>query len=1311
MPPWQISNLSRQLTRRNANIPFIMASDRIQRQIDRLLDEAEQAITNEDWSTVASRARSVLAIDPENTEGEAYLAAADRALGTSAAPPTSQAPSTPRLTTSATAGQPTSFANGRYQFKQSLGEGGKKKVYLAHDTLLDREVAFALIKTEGLDEAGRSRISREAQAMGRLGSHPHIVTVFDLGQDQDQPYMVTELMGGGDVEGLIEGATDHRVPLEEAIGIAQEVCQGLEFAHGRGIIHRDLKPGNVWLNQDGTAKIGDFGLAVALDRSRLTTEGMMVGTVSYMPPEQAMGGEVTPRSDLYALGAMLHEMVTGRPPFLGDDSVAIIGQHINTPPVAPTWHNGHCPRPLEILRLLAKDPSERPQSAFDVSSALDAIDLNADVGAMHASPLPQDEAHALDSLAGGIFVGRQQEMGELKACLEDALSGRGRMVTLVGEPGIGKSRTAQELSTYAGLRGAQVLWGRCYEEQGAPPYWPWVQAIRTYVRDKEPEELRSEMGPGAEDIAEVVSDVRDRLPGLRTPPQLEPEQARFRLFDSITAFLKSASRRQPLVLVLDDLHWADHPSLLLLEFVARELSGSRLLLVGAYRDMELSRRHPLSLTLGELTRERLFQRVLLRGLSQEDVARFIELVSGVAPPRGMVAAVQRQTEGNPLFVTEVVRLLVQEGIVGASRPAGTESPGDSNSWSVRIPEGVREVIGRRLDRLSERCNETLPIASVIGREFTLVQLKPLIEDMSEDRLLEVLEEALGSRVIEELPQSVGRYQFTHALIQETLAGELSTTRKVRLHARIAQELEDLYGSDAESRAAELAHHFAEAQTVLGTEKLVHYSLLAGERALATYAHAEALAHFQRGLAAKADQPSDSETGQLLYGLGRVQVATLPPYELREAVQTLGQAFDYFVDAGDVDRAVAVAEVPLPVTAGYITGLGQILYRALDIVPADSLQAAPLLASYARAAGLEDANYQAAREALDRALEIARREGDPSLELRVLSFACDVEAYHCRFEQGFDTCMKGIELASQVDDPRSELLVHFWAAGLLTFWGNPEGAARHISAALSAAERLRHHFYLGRVLYVSEVAARLTGNWIKSLDSSDQGLSISPQESRLLAARALLESEQGSFEVGIGYLDQVEEAVRLIPPGPTIAHATLAALPPILSRISGSGHGLDTARWSADVVVSSPSATPLMRLWATPGPSLIAVEQGDAVAAREQYDALVGMPGQEILIVQGISSLRLLGLLAHTMGDQDQAAAHLEDALEFCRKAGYRPELAWTCCDYSDTLRARDAEGDRAKAMALLDESLAVSSELGMRPLMERVLSRREILRA
>ena len=270
---------------------------------------------------------------------------------------------------------PVSFADGRYVVKGFLGEGGRKKVYLAHDEKLDRDVAVAVIKTEGLDDAGLSRVKREAQAMGRLGDHPNIVTVFDIGDDGGQPYIVSQYMGGGDLDGLLNKATDRRLSVPDAMRIATQIQQGLAHANERGIIHRDLKPGNIWLTEDGTAKIGDFGLAVSLDRSRLTMEGMMVGTVAYMPPEQALGRQPDARSDLYSLGCVTYEMVTGRAPFLGDDPVAIISQHINTAPVAPSWHNPDVPRALEslIMRLLAKNPDERPESAAAIPEALAAI--------------------------------------------------------------------------------------------------------------------------------------------------------------------------------------------------------------------------------------------------------------------------------------------------------------------------------------------------------------------------------------------------------------------------------------------------------------------------------------------------------------------------------------------------------------------------------------------------------------------------------------------------------------------------------------------------------------------------------------------------------------------------------------------------------------------------------------------------------------------------------------------------------------------------------------------------------------------------
>ncbi len=284
-----------------------MPSERIQRQIDRLFDLIEAGFEQRDWERVRELAEDVLTLDPDNGDAQAFIEAAERSLSRSTeriAKETST-PGPASISPPFAVDPPAFFADGRYEVKKFLGEGGKKKVYLAQDTLLDREIAFALIKTEGLDETSRTRVAREAQAMGRLGAHPHIVTVFDLGQHEGQPYMVTELMGGGDVEGLIEEAPDHRIPLDQAIDIAGSVCRGLEFAHSKEIVHRDLKPGNVWLTADGAAKIGDFGLAISLDRSRLTQEGMMVGTVSYMPPEQALGGDVTPRADLYSLLTLL----------------------------------------------------------------------------------------------------------------------------------------------------------------------------------------------------------------------------------------------------------------------------------------------------------------------------------------------------------------------------------------------------------------------------------------------------------------------------------------------------------------------------------------------------------------------------------------------------------------------------------------------------------------------------------------------------------------------------------------------------------------------------------------------------------------------------------------------------------------------------------------------------------------------------------------------------------------------------------------------------------------------------------------------
>ena len=536
------------------------------------------------------------------------------------------------------------------------------------------------------------------------------------------------------------------------------------------------------------------------------------------------------------------------------------------------------------------------------------------------------------------------------------------------------------------------------------------------------------------------------------------------------------------MLVLDDLHWADQPSLMLLQFVARELGNSRLLLVGTYRDMELSRQHPLAEALGELTRERLFQRVLLRGLSQQDVARFIEVAAGVDPPSGLAEAVHTQTEGNPLFVTEVVRLLVQEGEL-------TQETGPRDSWTVRIPEGVREVIGRRLNRLSQRCNETLTIASVIGREFELRQLTPLVEDISEDRLLEVLEEALSALVIEELPQAVGRYQFTHALIQETLTEELTLTRRVRLHARIAETLEALYGEQAETHAGELAHHFAEAEAVLGTEKLAHYSLLAGERALGAYAYEEALANFERGLAARriplngAEAAPDAEAALLLFGLGQAQVGIMSMAGAREVVANLEIAFDYFAQAGNAPQAVAVAGItaPGPATALMLP----MRIRALELAAPGSTEAGRLLSGIGRTLGRNKGDYVAAQESFNQALDIARRLGDVDLEMEVLSQAANVDAFYMKADQSLEKALRVIELSPKGDSPYALAVALLWAGNnLMLFNGDPAAATTYVEDLLTLAQSRRDRYLIATACWIKGDLMHLTGIWkLREISSS------------------------------------------------------------------------------------------------------------------------------------------------------------------------------------------------------------------------------------
>ncbi len=1189
---------------------------------------------------------------------------------------------------------PASLASGRYLIRRPIGQGGQKKVYLARDERLDRDVVIALLKTDDLSADSVPRLTREAQAMARLGSHPNIVTVYDIGDEQGRPFIVSQYVEGGSVADLLKSADKHRLPLEQAIRIASQICQALVHCHSQGIIHRDLKPGNVWLSQDGTAKLGDFGLAVSADFSRITLEGALVGTVVYMPPELMLGHQAEPRSDLYSLGVLLYEVVTGRPPFMGDQFVAIISQHINSLPVAPSWHNPEVPQGLEtlILRLLAKSPEERPGSAAEVAKALAAIGSSAPALADRAV---HQDAKSLTRLAGGVFIGREHETKELRVALNETLTGKGHLFMLVGEPGSGKTRMTEQLATYARLCNAQVLTGNCYEGEGAPAFWPWLQIIRSYAQELEPEKLLSIMGPGAADIAQVVSEIRERLPNLPPPPTLEPEQARFRLFDSVTTFLKNASKLQPLVVILDDLHWADKPSLLLLQFLARELRDACILVIGTYRDMELGRQHPLSQTLGELSRQGLSARIVLRGLTEQDVARFIEMTTGIKPPENLVTTVYQQTEGNPFFLSEIVRLLVVEGQL--ERPQVTTASG------VRIPEGVREVIGRRLDQLSDACNRILTIASVIGREFSLDALEPLSE-ISGDQLLELLDEAMAARVINELPQAVGQYSFVHALIRETLYDEISTARRVRFHRRIGETLEKLYANNPDSHLTELAYHFFQASPAGNSDKAIDYGIRAAKRATSLLAYEEAAGHYERARAVieMQDEIDQEQRGEMSLALGDAQKKAGNTAKAREA----------FLQAADIARKRGAPEQLARAALGVGTAMvasGKIdelevstLKEALSALSEeDTALRARLLAQLSMALYYSPESRD---EINQQAVEMARRVEDPAAIVAALYGRHLILDGTPNVEERLAVATEILGIAERGGNKEMELQIRYRRVLDLMELAKMPAVEAEIEAYAKLAEELRQPRYLWLTPYFKASRALTEGRFEECEQLARQAIAIG-QRAQDPTAPLLFETLINVLRMVQGQMEDREEAIiRYLENYPQIPshRATLANLYCRLGRRE------DGQREFDQVAAQDFANLPRDGSWNPTMANLAYVCSylNDVRRAAILYDLFLPYAPLQCVIGSAAigtgSALRFLGILATTMSRWDDAVAHFEGALVINTRIGTIPFLAFTQQEYGSMLLKRGEPGDREKAHQIFDQALAIGNEIGLNGLIRDV---------
>src|SRR5687768_1574310 len=625
----------------------------------------------------------------------------------------------------------------RYRLDSELGRGGMGTVYRATDLELQREVAVKVLSATSQSSDGRERLVREARAAAAL-NHPHIVTIHDVGEASGFPFLVMELVSGPRLSDVRPN------DLTRVVAIAVQICHALEHAHANSIVHRDLKPDNVLLsgNSDSSnVKLADLGLALPAYDARISRAGVIVGTAAYMAPEQALGQTIDGRADLYALGVLLYELTTGRVPFTGDDPLTIISQHVHAPVVPPRVLRPDLPRRLEaiIIRLLAKDPAPRFASAAETRAALLASLTDGD------GDTPSGETHVavaiLEALSRGRLIGRATELNEARELWQRAREGRGHAVLLSGEPGAGKTRLARELTIQGAVDGALVLTGGCYEYEATTPYLPFVEAFRKWTREeKDDDKLRELLGDAAPQIAKLAPDLVTRLGPFPERDQLAPHEERLLFFDAVAKVFANIARRQSLMFYADDLHWADHGTLWLLGHLLRQLRNERVLIVGAYRETELDRTHPLAKSLVDWNRERLTTRIALRRFNEEETGDQLGALLGEDVSGEFAVAVHRETEGNPFFVEEVLKALIEKGSVRR----------ESGRWhrcdvaQLLIPQSVKEAIGSRLDRVSQNCNEVLRVAAILGKVFTFEELAAVAEQ-NEDALLDALDEASGAQ--------------------------------------------------------------------------------------------------------------------------------------------------------------------------------------------------------------------------------------------------------------------------------------------------------------------------------------------------------------------------------------------------------------------------------------------------------------------------------------------------------------------------------------------------------------------------------------
>ena len=707
-----------------------------------------------------------------------------------------------------------------------IGRGGMGQVYRARDEGRGHDIALKLLNLDHLEDLREiQRFQREAALAAKL-DHPNIVSIYGSGRDRGFLYLAMELVEGESLRRLLRG--QGRLSLDQALAIAVQVFQALEAAHEHHIVHRDIKADNIIVQEDGMAKVLDFGVAKMEGGTVLTRADEILGTVEYMAPEQILGDPIGPAADLYAAGVLLYEMLTGSLPFTGDSPATLVYHQLNEEPRAPSFLNPAVPRSADrlVLKLLDKLPENRYPSAGAAFNALAEIRRRHQMFAVPGlDRVESEEAEAEEEIRTRDFrprfVGRQAEMEALGGYF-DGLDRGGRVIFLPGEAGVGKTRLAEEIGRVAEERGGRTIWGACFYEQGMGSYMPFLDALgylfnkaENGLSDQEREELGRLLEQEAPELADLAvhSSTTARVrAGFAAAFGTEEDTrtARQRLFDTIANLLSAVAEARPLVVILEDMHWADEAALQLLQYLGRRAAETQLLFLVTYRPEELAEEEPgsgpFSRMLRQLDTENLLREVPLERLGSDEVRQLAgSLFLEAEFSQDFVEYLYTQSQGNPFIAVEIMKMLRHQDVLYC----------ESGIWSVRvdfaevqIPDRVNALIMQRVDQLDLELRELLQIAAVIGQNFTSRVLEAGA-GLSRIALLKALFR-LEKRY--RLIVSVkGGYEFSHSKIREVLYEEIPWELRCEYHRMVAAILEEQGEQGQAVEDAQLGYHLYQAE--------------------------------------------------------------------------------------------------------------------------------------------------------------------------------------------------------------------------------------------------------------------------------------------------------------------------------------------------------------------------------------------------------------------------------------------------------------------------------------------------------------------